>query len=254
MPDGTFTFGFLLKKWLGAALMPVPLILFLLVLALWWSSSATWRVRATIASAMVILALSCFPPIAAHLLAPHQGHFPAFDTQQPVSAVVVLGSGSQDAPEGSPAHWYLNGQALHNLLEGLRILQANPQASLLVSGYGGLTGLTPHALSLQQLAIDLGVDPARIRAFPEAVDTEAEARLMAPWLEGRSFALITSETHMRRAVTFFRQAGLEPLPAPSGMAGETVADWRLGSAGLYDTERAIYEWLGLTWQSIKGVF
>ena len=254
MPDATLPLGFILKKWIGAVLMPIPVILILMLLALWWSGRFPIRARFTIATAITLLALSCFPPIAANLLSAHQGHAPAFDLTRKVSAVAVLGSGSQDAPEGSPAHWYLSGQALHNLLEGLRILQANPDATLLVSGYGGLKGLKPQALALQQLAEDLGVDPARIRAFPEAVDTEAEARLMAPWLKDQSFALVTSETHMRRAMNFFVQAGLEPIPAPSVMAGETVADWRLGSAGLYDTERAIYEWLGLIWQSLKGVF
>ncbi|HBS41049.1 MAG TPA: hypothetical protein DEA26_00110 [Oceanospirillales bacterium] len=252
--EPAITASFVLKKIIGTLLMPVPLTLLLMILTLFWLKRAPRKAAVSLVAAVLLLGLSCWPPLADQLIRFHTGHYAAFDLSQPVDAVVILGSASFEAPEGSPAHMQLGASALHRLLEGLAILQANPQATLLVSGYGGLEGYRPHALRLRDAAIDLGVDPGRIHIFETPVDTEDEARQMTPYLQGKRFALVTGETHLRRALRFFEQQGLTPLAAPAVIRGDSVADWRPGSGALENTERAIYEWLGLIWQNIKGVF
>src|SRR5690554_7147958 len=59
-----------------------------------------------------------------------------FDRQQPVDAVVVLGGCHASDATMSPAA-QLCTSSLFRLVEGLRILEANPQALLFVSGYKG---------------------------------------------------------------------------------------------------------------------
>lgn len=252
--EPVFSASFVLKKLIGTLLMPIPLTLMLMLLSLFWLKRAPRKATISLVAAILLLGLSCWPPLAERLIRFHSGHYVAFDLSQPVDAVVILGSASFEAAEGSPAHMQLGASALHRLLEGLTILQANPRATLLVSGYGGLEGYRPHALRLRDAAVDLGVDHGRIRSFPDAVDTEDEARQMAPYLQGKRFALVSGETHLRRAMRFFEQQGLVPLAAPAVIRGDSVADWRPGSGALENTERAIYEWLGLIWQNIKGVF
>ena len=252
--DPTLSASFILKKLIGALLMPIPVALILMVLALWWLRHSRLKAGISLVLAMSVLTLSSLPPVADHLIRAHETHYPLFDLQTPVNAVVVLGSKSLEPAEGSPAHMFLASAAMHRLAEALRILDANPQAILIVSGYGGLTGEVPHALRLRDAAISLGVNPERIIAMPDPVDTEDEARLIAPLVKGHPFALVSSASHLRRAVIFFQQQGLAPIAAPSSLPSESVSDWRLSSAALGNTELAIYEWLGLAWQSVKGVF
>ena len=46
----------------------------------------------------------------------------------------------------------------------------------------------PHAEVMRRAAIELGVKPDRIKAFPLAKDTEEEAKSMKPYLDGKQAA------------------------------------------------------------------
>ena len=243
---------FILKKLVGMTLMPVPLSLLLILLGLWWFSRAPVKSRLAFFSAFLLLAVSAFNPVADRLIAPHESYYPVFDIEQPVDAVVVLGSASHIAPPDSPAFMSLGSSAMYRLSEGLRILRANPDAILIVTGYAGFSAAQPHAEILQQAAIDRGVDPLRIFAFPTARDTENEASLTEPLLRDKRFALVTEAAHLKRATVFFEREGLNPLPAPAMFVGAHHSDWRLDSSGLYKTERAFYETMGRAWQWLKS--
>ena len=163
---------FILKKLVGMTLMPVPLSLLLILLGLWWFSRAPVKSRLAFFSAFLLLAVSADP--ADRLIAPHESYYPVFDIEQPVDAVVVLGSASQSALRQT-GFYESRSSAMYRLSEGLRILRANPDAILIATGYAGFSAAQPHAEILQQAAIDRGVDPLRIFAFPTARDTENEA-------------------------------------------------------------------------------
>ena len=61
---------------------------------------------------------------------------------------------------------------------------------------------------------DLGVDEKALVFFPEARNTEEEARLVAA-AGFRRIRLVTSAWHMPRAQMLFARAGLEVIPAPT---------------------------------------
>lgn len=245
--------GFILKKLIGMFLMPIPISLLCIILGLWWFRKAPIKARLSLISAFFILGLSSWHPVADELIRPHESYFPIFDVSQPVQAVVVLGSASHSAPPGSPAVMNLGSSALFRLEEGLRILRANPNAILIVTGYAGFGSATPHAKLLQQSAIDLGVDPLRIFDFPTARDTEQEAHLTSSLLKNKKFALVTEASHLKRSMIFFEQEGLHPIAAPATHTGSHYTDWRIDSRAIYKTERAIYEYLGRSWQWLKGL-
>ena len=46
-------------------------------------------------------------------------------------------------------------------------------------------------------------------------DTEEEANMMKPYLEGKRAALVTEASHLKRASIFFEQAGINTIPAPA---------------------------------------
>jgi uncharacterized SAM-binding protein YcdF (DUF218 family) len=173
-----------------------------------------------------------------------------FDIQQPVDIVIVLGSGHKDL-NNTPAVMELGSSALFRLEEGLRILNANLNAKLFVSGYSG--GMTEsHADVMRKAAIELSVNSNRIRTFPLAKDTQDEAYSMAPYLKGKRVALVTEASHLKRATIFFKQAGIDTMPAPAMYLGSEKSDWQINANASYKSERAFYEWLGRAWQWMKG--
>lgn len=241
---------FYLKKIIGMALMPIPLTMLLtltgLVLLKRWPRTG----KGLIALALLWLGLTSWHPVANRLLAPLEDNYPVFNLQQPVSTVVVLGS-CHASDDSVPLAAQLCSSALFRLLEGLRILAANPQAELFVSGYAG-PDVRPHADVLREVAISLGVSPDRIHTFPEARDTADEASLMAPLLGDKPFALISEAAHLPRAMVFFQHQGLHPIAAPAVKLSSPQPDWRIEARAAYKSERAVYEALGLIWQWLRG--
>lgn len=245
--------GFFLKKLIGILVMPIPVSLLLIVLGLWWFRRAPVKAHLALIGAFLVLGLSSWHPVADRLIRPHEDYYPVFDITQPVDAVVVLGSASHSAPKDSPAIMNLGSSALFRLEEGLRILRANPDAILIVTGYAGFGTDIPHAELLKQSAIELGIDPLQIFDFPTARDTEQEAYLTSSLLKNKTFALVTEASHLKRSMIFFEREGLNPIAAPAIRTGAFHTDWRIESRATYKTERAIYEYLGRGWQWLKGL-
>ncbi|NVK73297.1 MAG: YdcF family protein, partial [Oceanospirillaceae bacterium] len=204
---------FYLKKTIGMMLMPIPLTLLAMCLALLLMKKCPKFAKLLLFCAILLLGLTSWNPVANSLIATVEHDYPVFDIQQPVDVVIILGSGHKDLSH-IPSVMALGGSALFRLEEGLRILKANPSAQLFVSGYAA--GMTePHAKVMKQAAIELGVQPDRIKAFPLARDTEEEAKSMKPYLEGKRAALVTEASHLKRASIFFEKAGIKIIPAPA---------------------------------------
>jgi uncharacterized SAM-binding protein YcdF (DUF218 family) len=106
---------------------------------------------------------------------------------------------------------------------------------------------------MREAAIELGMTPAKIMTFPEARDTEDEANMMAPYLKNRRVALVSEASHLARAIVFFQNIEIEPIPAPAYRMASDHSDWRIESRATYKSERAIYEWLGRGWQKLKMI-
>ena len=71
------------------------------------------------------------------------------------------------------------------------------------------------------------------------------------------FLLVTSASHLPRAMIFFRHAGLDPLPAPANQLAVTspLNPWERAIPSpvwLMHSDRVGYEPLGRVWQWLKG--
>ena len=228
---------FVLRKIAAAVLMPLPLILVAGLLGAWlWSRASTARRRgggegfgrsgrvgrALTALALAALWLASCSPVAELLVGPLEQHYPAFPGDS-VAYVVVLGSGHVSAP-GLPLSAVPSTASLYRLTEGLVLAQAQPWSTLVTSAYGG-DDPRSNAEVNRELALALGLEPHRIHAESSARTTSEEARVLAPLLEGHPFALVTSATHMRRAVALFQREGLDPVPAPTGHLVKDRPGW-----------------------------
>ncbi|MCZ8486573.1 YdcF family protein [Vibrio lentus] len=73
--------------------------------------------------------------------------------------------------------------------------------------------------------------------------------------ENKRMVLVTSASHMTRALNEFNAAGMKPLPAPTNyLAQEGIVEpWNKympKSTYLEQTERCLHETMGLVWQSL----
>ena len=127
---------FYLKKIIGMMLMPIPLTLVAMCLAFLLMKKCPKLARLFLLSGIIMLGLTSWSPVADKLIATVEHDYPVFNIEQPVDAVIVLGSGHKDL-SNTPTIMALGNSALFRLEEGLRILKANPNAQLFVSGYSG---------------------------------------------------------------------------------------------------------------------
>ena len=248
--------GFILKKLISMWLMPLPFCCLIILLGLMLSY---WRAhigRAIAFTGVALLMLFSWQPFANSVLYPLEQQYPKFDITQPVDAIVVLGNCHTISDEIPPMA-QLCGTGLYRLMEGYRIWQTNPEAELLLSGYAGDES-RPYAEVAGEIALSLGVPKDKIRLFPTAQDTQQEAELTGPFLKGKSFALVTSASHMQRSIKWFEQQSiegqaLELIPAPAFFgAQETSSNWKIETSALMKTERTWYELLGRAWAAIKS--
>lgn len=234
--------------------MPIPIVLFLLVLSAGVFYRKSKRLAAScLCFALIALYLLSVQPIANAIAQPLEFKYPKY-AQQPVSYVVVLGSGHHTDPR-IPTLSQMNRTGLSRLVAGIQVYRQNPGAKLLLSGYGGYDSRS-HAEVAAEVAQLLGVDSQDILLAPEARDTREEALAWEALLKTKSFALVTSALHMTRAMAIFSQQGLKPIAAPANYetAGQRPTywrDWLPRARHLQLTEAAWHEYLGMAWARLK---
>ena len=249
---------FLIKKLVGAALMPYSLgILLLLVgVALLWIKRQPRFARFLVTAASLLLTAAGCEPVAKRFMGSLENDFaPLLDTGplREIGWVVVLGGG-HTADATLPPSTRLTSSALARLVEGIRIHRQLPGSRVLFSGFGEPVS---HARVMADAALALGVDPALVEVDERALDTEDEARLIAERLAGERFVLVTSAVHLPRAAALFRSAGADFVPAPADYASRSgptsyPAFIFPGSRALSATERTVHEYLGMTWARLGG--
>lgn len=244
---------FAIKKLLGTLIMPLPLSFLLLLVGLIFLMKHRRRLASLFGGlALLILYGFSLPWVAGQLVRPLEREFPAY-SGAPVDYVVVLG-GAHVSDTSIPPGARLASYSLYRLHEGIRIYDANADARLIFSGYAGLDS-QPHALAMEAVAQSMGVLGGDIITESRPQDTAEEASYLRSLLLGQRFALVTSATHMPRAMYLFRQAGLNPVSAPAEyLAGPTrpVVFWDfIPDARAQDnSRRAWHEYIGLFWARI----
>lgn len=225
---------FLFKKIIPLFFFPVPLCLELLLvgLALLWF---TRRQRAgkilvsTGAGLLLILGYSFVPDL---LLRPLERQYPpvadlAAGQAGPPAAqtgkyIVVLGGGHTSDPN-LPVTSQISTESLYRVLEGVRLYQAGPGRKLILSGGG--EGPVPESQTMSRLALIMGVNPPDIIQESTSLDTEEQARLIRPMVGREKFFLVTSASHLPRAMAMFQKQGLMPLAAPVGHLVRQAPHW-----------------------------
>lgn len=248
---------FTLKKIIGGLLLPLPLLLLLggIGLALLWLTRWQKTGRGMISLSWLLLALLSLQPVADKLLSPLEARYPTWQPQAgraPVPWVVVLGGGYTWNPDWAPSANLIS-NSLPRLAEGIRLYRANPGSKLVFTGAAAPGNPVSSAEAVSRVAQSLGVPAADIRLLDQPRDTRQEAANVAALVGDAPLLLVTSANHLPRAMQFFQQQGLHPIPAPANQLAINsplnLNEKLLPSAlWLGHAERAWYETLGRGWQ------
>ena len=248
---------FMLKKWLGLLLMPLPfcaLLLFVGLFLLWltrWQKSG----KLLISIATIVLIMFSVRPTSVMLNRPLEQMYPAFP-DQPVDFIIVLGHGHVSDPS-VPLASQLTEAASARIQEALRIKRLNPKAQMIFSGSVAgdpVSGAEMYA----RVAEANGVARKDMTLIENARDTEEEVARDSQLVSGHPTALVTSASHMPRAMKLFHQVGMNPIPAPAQYVGReqqlSVPAYGYLPSGRYlmYSEMALHEWIGQLWNRFRN--
>lgn len=249
---------FALKKFIGGLLLPLPLLIIVMAIALLLLWLSRWQKTGKIllSVACLSLALLSLQPVADGLLAPTENRYPTWQGQQKVAYVVVLGGGYTWNPEWAPGSNMI-GNSLPRLVEGIRLWRENPGSKMIFTGAAAQNNPVSSAEVTSRVAQSLGVPLNEIITLEKPRDTRQEAAEVAKIVVNQPFLLVTSASHLPRAMIFFQQQGLHPLPAPANQLAiaSPLNIWeRVIPSPLWlgHSDRAIYEWLGRAWQKVTS--
>jgi uncharacterized SAM-binding protein YcdF (DUF218 family) len=241
----------LIKQFIGATLS--PLVIALLILAVAGVIALRRRSRPArwlAVAAMLVAYFGSIVPVGNALLGPLERQYPPLKTQSlpQVGYVVVLGS-SYSPHDDVPVSGALDSDGLARIVEGVNIVRRIPGARLIASG-GAPGDRSPSARGYAKLATELGVDPSALIVLDRPLDTWDEANEVKRVVGTAPFILVTSASHMPRAMRLMIRAGVHPIAAPTayyvgGPADIGLRGWLPNARGLRKTEQALHEYLGL---------
>lgn len=246
---------FVLSKTIGHLAMPSNLMMAigligLVLLFTRFRRLASWLV----VTSLVLIALAGYSPLGRILLRPLEDRFPPWDaTRGAPDGIVVLGGAI--SPDISVARGVV---ALNGAAERLTVTAelAHRYPNVRIFFTGGTASLDPDAPLEAPLAVKefeaLGVPHERITAEEQSRNTIENAvfsRLLADPKPGERWLLVTSASHMPRAIAAFRAAGfaVEAYPVNWHTRGRRDAAELFVSfaGGLAMTDYAVHEWVGL---------
>ena len=176
------------------------------------------------------------------------------------TAVVVLNGGGLSFQARGQVITLLSGATAFRVLEGARVYRLLDNPWVIVSGgvrnQHGL--LNPYEAMREEL-IKAGVPADRILMESASENTREQAIYLAPLLEAHQieqFVLVTSPTHMGRAMAAFEAAGLRPVASVSVDVLEETApqQWRFlpAASALGASRWAIREYLAVAYYWSRG--
>jgi uncharacterized SAM-binding protein YcdF (DUF218 family) len=118
--------------------------------------------------------------------------------------------------------------------------------------------LKPEGSMMRDVLIEAGVPRERIVVETRARTTREQARYVRPLLEregAHRFLLVTSPTHMRRAVAVFQAQGFDPIPAPAPIDSDQMPppSWLVpNEEALHRSDLAVYDYAALVYYWSTG--
>jgi uncharacterized SAM-binding protein YcdF (DUF218 family) len=248
---------FIVDKVLTIVLLPTALMVECALLGLILSR---WRIgRFLLVLGIGALTACLILPVDSWAVRPLEDRFPAVTVPpDKVDGIVVLGGAIDDLTSRDRGTPTLT-SAANRLTTFVILAHRYPQAKLVFTGGSGAIaqGVSNEAEFARILLEQLGLPPDRVifentsrTTWENAVNSEA---LVKPQ-PGENWILVTSASHMPRAVGVFRKIGWSLLPWPVGYQSRDHLTDHPQSMGrkLEVLDWAVHEWIGLTAYYLQG--
>jgi uncharacterized SAM-binding protein YcdF (DUF218 family) len=243
---------FLVSKLVEHLLLPSNLIGFVGVLGL-TSLLIGWRRlgRSLLTISLVALLLAGWSPLGTLALKILEDRFPTPRVEGPVSGIIMLGGAVNTHITKDRGAAALN-DAGERITAVAALARKHPDARILLSGGASdLTAAEPvteSAIAKDQLrALGVAADRIELEEGSRTTCENAEqSAVVGKPKDGQTWLLVTSASHMPRAVACFRAVGFSVVPFPVDYR-TLDARWPAVSVatGLQMLDLAAHEWIGL---------
>jgi uncharacterized SAM-binding protein YcdF (DUF218 family) len=218
--------------------------------------------RAWITGLVLFYWAASTPALAVWMLRATTRDYPRPDAQlskNGVGAIVVLGAGGFHYQSGDESMSVPTRDAGLRVLEAARLFRLMDRPWVVPSGGFTFDGVSEAEMMGAALR-GLGVPPDRLVLERDAMTTREHAIYVPPLLKARAvrrFVLVTSATHMPRALGVFRAAGLDPIPATPELFAEydqwsRVERWLPSKTALAVSESMCYAGIGTIYYRRRG--
>ena len=231
-------FGFILKKIISLALMPLSLGVFILLVALWnLHRGNLGKAKATLYLSIFWIFIISSAPFANFVITPLDKAYPRLE-KVPANVEYIL---------------LLGGDRKRRTWEALRLYQQSPKLKIITSGYA-MYDVVSEAEKTAIILEESGVRKEDILTQGKAKDTQEEANYLKARIGDNPFILVTAAYHMKRSMLLFQQQGLKPIAAPADFNNPaedgalSILSWKQ----LEKTQVAFHEYIGLLWVWLKS--
>ena len=248
---------FILGKLLTMVMLPTALMVECVLIGLLLRRRRAGRVLLVLGAAA--LAACLVLPVDRWTIRPLEDRFPAITTPPGrVDGIVMLGGAIDDLTSRDRRTPTLTGAA-NRVTSFVILARRYPRARLVFTGGSGdlQQGIANEAEYMRILLDELGLPPGRV-VFEDRSRTTWENAVysfaLAAPRPGERWVLLTSASHMPRAVGVFRRAGWTVLPWPVGYQSRDRITGYAASLGqkLAVLDWAAHEWLGLLGYDLAG--
>jgi uncharacterized SAM-binding protein YcdF (DUF218 family) len=245
--------GFFLKKFVSFFVEPYGIVLTLFIIGLYYLfEKKENKAKSFLLLACGMLFLFAYAPFSNFLVKSLEEKYPKYAYNKNLKYIHVLGSG-HNTDETQPLSSQISSSGMKRVIEGIIIHNKIEGSKLIFTGYEGDTNISNAQMNVS-LARALGVKIEDIIMNSKPKDTKEEALFTKTLLGDEPFILVTSATHMPRAMKIFTSLGLNPISAPSDFIKEKFKGFLVAPdvGSLYNSQRAVHEYIGIVWTTLKG--
>jgi len=216
--------------------------------------------RIVLALSIMFFYLLSISPTADLLVGPLESRYqPLSPERVPRVGTLVVLSGGASAAADLPLSSRLTPSSTRRVLEAARLYGLMDHPTLIISGGSGNPFVeVSEAALMRELLLNLKIPDKRILMEGESSNTFENAAGVKRLNLQPPLILITSASHMDRALRVFKGLGMAPLPAPCDYRARWSADDPLrfipSEGALAVSTAAIYEYVGIFWYRLTGKF
>ncbi|MBC8238704.1 MAG: YdcF family protein [Helicobacteraceae bacterium] len=245
--------GFFLKKTISYFVEPFGMVLALFVIGLYFLfTKSEGKAKVFLSFGFIIMFLYSYQPFSNFLVTNLENKYPKYDYKSDVKYIHVLGNGHSD-DLSQPLSSRMGSTSLMRDIEGILIHLNTENSKLIFTGFAGSLDISTAQMNTD-FAMALNVKIKDIIMNDRPKDTQEEAVFIKSILTNEPFVLVTSATHMPRAMMLFKSLGLNPIPAPTNFYKEKFEGYfRLPRIDYFrKSQIAMHEYIGILWSKLKA--